>query len=228
MGSPSVSAGGASGLVGPRPPDNVTAPSDDLAVIQCEDRHGPLAAEPLYLRALARERGPGPGPQASALDPLDLVRVPGLVERLRGASARVGQRRRGAASELFQGAGVKGHERILLGGGALRSASAWNGQTAPFGPLTRGIRGSGNSRTRVSTILRAGRAADRRVYQACSMAASNVDLVRPLYRSPSLTFGSSRRTAWAARAASSAERAISGNKRPAMNSMERRKLHTFG
>jgi hypothetical protein len=90
------SVGGAGWLVGPRPADDVTTPSDDLAVIQDEDRDGPLAAELLDLRAVARIREPGPRPQAPALDPLDLVPVPGVVKRLRCAAARMGERRRGS------------------------------------------------------------------------------------------------------------------------------------
>jgi hypothetical protein len=64
------SVGGAGWLVGPRPADDVTTPSDDLAVIQDEDRDGPLAAELLDLRAVARIREPGPRPQAPAPDRL--------------------------------------------------------------------------------------------------------------------------------------------------------------
>ena len=79
----------------------MTAPSDDLAVIQDEDRYGPLAAELLDLGAVARARGPGPRPQASALNPLDLIPVPSVVERLRCPSAWVGERRRRAARELL-------------------------------------------------------------------------------------------------------------------------------
>jgi hypothetical protein len=78
----------------------VTAPSDDLAVIQDEDRDGSLAAELLDLCTVARIRGPGPRPQASALDPLDLVPVPGVVKRLRCASARMGEGRRWAAGSF--------------------------------------------------------------------------------------------------------------------------------
>jgi hypothetical protein len=108
------SVGGAGWLVGPRPADDVTTPSDDLAVIQDEDRDGPLAAELLDLRAVARIREPGPRPQAPALDPLDLVPVPGVVKRLRCAAARMGERRRWAAGELLQGARVKNHDAELI------------------------------------------------------------------------------------------------------------------
>jgi len=106
---PPESAGGASGRIRPRPADDVTAPGDDLAVIQDEDRDGPLTAEFLDLCAVSRVRGPGPRPQASALNPLDLVCVAGVVERLRCPSARMGERRRGAAGELLQGARVENH-----------------------------------------------------------------------------------------------------------------------
>jgi hypothetical protein len=71
-----------------------------LAVIQDEDRDGPMAAELLDLGAIPRKGEPGPRPQASALDPLDLVPVPGVVKRLRCAAARMGERGRWAAGDF--------------------------------------------------------------------------------------------------------------------------------
>ena len=101
---------GVSGRIRSRPADNLTAPSYDFAVIQNEDRDGPLAAELLDLRAVARIRRPRPRPQPSALDPLDLVCVPGVIKRFRGSPARMGEWRWRATRKLFQRAGVENHE----------------------------------------------------------------------------------------------------------------------
>jgi hypothetical protein len=96
------SARGVSRLVRSRPGNDLTAPTDDFAVIQDEDRDGTLAAELLDLCAVTSIRRPRPRPQTCALNPRDLVRVPGVVKCLRCPSARMGERGRRAAGELLQ------------------------------------------------------------------------------------------------------------------------------
>ena len=114
----------ASGLVRPRPADDATTPSDHLTTVQDEDRHGPLAAKLLDLRTVTRIRRPGPRPQASALHPLDLVRVPSVIERLGCPSAWMGERRRRAAGKLLQRTGVENHAADPTPGIAIASSAA--------------------------------------------------------------------------------------------------------
>ena len=115
----SESAGGTRGLVRSRPGDDLTASGDDLAVIQEKDRDRPLTAELLDLRPVPRIRRPGPRPQAPTVDPLDVIRVPGVVEGLRCPPARMRERGRWTSGELLQRAGIEDHVAELI-----RSASA--------------------------------------------------------------------------------------------------------
>jgi hypothetical protein len=103
------STGGVSRPVCSCPGDDLAAPTDDVAVIKDEDGHGTLAAEALDLRAVTRTRGPGPGSYTSTVNPLDLIRVPGVIKCLCSPSARMGKRRWRAAGELLERAGVENH-----------------------------------------------------------------------------------------------------------------------
>ncbi len=93
----------------PRPAGDRARAGDHLAVVEDEDRHLVGAAQLPHLGPLLVAAAPGPGHQPVAADRLQLVLVPGGVERLARLRARMRERR----PSVLLPAGVEDHRRTL-------------------------------------------------------------------------------------------------------------------
>src|SRR5579859_3661846 len=101
--------GRSGGGVGPSPLDDAPAASDDVTVVEHQDGDGPLPRELLYFGTVAGAGWPRPDSQRPALHGLDLVAVPGVIERLCGSSAGMGDESRQVSAGLLEGACVENH-----------------------------------------------------------------------------------------------------------------------
>src|SRR2546430_4794981 len=91
--------------VGPRPIDDPARAHDGLGLVEDQDRQGDLAGHLLDLPPAAAPLAPGPGDESVARQIPNLILVPGIVERLRRATASVTERGEG----LLLAAGVEDH-----------------------------------------------------------------------------------------------------------------------
>src|SRR5437763_8064241 len=99
------------GRVRTGPLRNLTGPGDHRAVVEHQDRNGPLTAQALHLCPVPRTGGPGPELERAAFDLPPLVGVAGVVERFCGTAARMGHRAGQPAERLAVGARVEDHAR---------------------------------------------------------------------------------------------------------------------
>src|SRR6202035_1766794 len=96
-----------------RPLRDLAGATDDVLVIEHEDRHASLSAQLLDLRSVVRPAGPGPELECSAFDLSPLVSVPGIVECFRGLPARVRERTGHPSERLAVAARVEDHTRTV-------------------------------------------------------------------------------------------------------------------